>query len=111
MAQAIRNAIRANRFARIDSRESCAIQIPVFTARHADSRESLEFAIRACESIRANHTTNGGGYPWVFFAFLGRDAGSAENPFATSPFCPAKSKRGREEGDGTENVINCRKLS
>ena len=21
---------------------------------------------------------------------------------------PAKSKRGREEGDGTENVINCR---
>ena len=24
---------------------------------------------------------------------------------------PAKSKRGREEGDGTENVINCRKLS
>ena len=24
---------------------------------------------------------------------------------------PAKSKRGREEGDGTEIVINCRKLS
>ena len=24
---------------------------------------------------------------------------------------PAKSKRGREEGDGTENVINCRTLS
>ena len=24
---------------------------------------------------------------------------------------PAKSKRGREEGDGTENVIHCRKLS
>ena len=24
---------------------------------------------------------------------------------------PAKSKRGREEGDGTENVRNCRKLS
>ena len=24
---------------------------------------------------------------------------------------PAKIKRGREEGDGTENVINCRKLS
>ena len=23
-------------------------------------------------------------------------------------FIPAKSKRGREEGDGTENVINCR---
>ena len=23
----------------------------------------------------------------------------------------AKTKRGREEGDGTENVINCRKLS
>ena len=24
---------------------------------------------------------------------------------------PAKSRRGREEGDGAENVINCRKLS
>ena len=24
---------------------------------------------------------------------------------------PAKTKRGQEEGDGTENVINCRKLS
>ena len=24
---------------------------------------------------------------------------------------PVKSKRGREEGDGTENVINCRELS
>ena len=24
---------------------------------------------------------------------------------------PVKSKRGRQEGDGTENVINCRKLS
>ena len=30
---------------------------------------------------------------------------------AKSNFQPAKSKRGREEGDGTENVINCRKLS
>ena len=28
---------------------------------------------------------------------------------ATPPlYYPAKSKRGREEGDGTENVINCR---
>ena len=26
-------------------------------------------------------------------------------------FYPAKSKRGRQEGDGTENVIKCRKLS
>ena len=26
-------------------------------------------------------------------------------------FSLAISKRGREEGDGTENVINCRKLS
>ena len=24
---------------------------------------------------------------------------------------PAKSKRGREDGDGTENVMNCCKLS
>ena len=38
-------AIRANRFARI------AIQIPIFVAHQADSRESLEFA------IRANHPT------------------------------------------------------
>ena len=46
MAQAIRNAIRANRFARF----ICNFQIPIFKARQADSRESLEFPIR----IRAN---------------------------------------------------------
>ena len=65
MARAIRNAIRANRFARIDSRESFAIETPIFIARQADSQESLEFPIRAispdsresCESIRANHAT------------------------------------------------------
>ena len=29
----------------------------------------------------------------------------------TTLLYPAKAKRGREEGDGTENVINCLKLS
>ena len=48
-------AIRANRFARIDSqRESFAIEPPIFIARQADSHESLEFPIRANHAIRAN---------------------------------------------------------
>ena len=42
VARAIRNAIRANRF---------AIETPIFIARQADSHESLEFP------IRANHAT------------------------------------------------------
>ena len=42
VARAIRNAIRANRF---------AIETPIFLARQADSPESLEFL------IRANHAT------------------------------------------------------
>ena len=54
MARAIRNAIRANRFARIDSRESFAIETPIFIACQADSPESLEFPIRANHPIRAN---------------------------------------------------------
>ena len=53
------------RFARIDSRESFAIQTPIFITHQADSRESFEFPIRgespdsreSCESIRANHAT------------------------------------------------------
>ena len=44
----------ANRFARIDSRESFAIEIPIFKARQGDSPESLEFPIRANHLIRAN---------------------------------------------------------
>ena len=44
----------ATRFARIDSRESFAIETPIFIARHADSQESLEFPIRANHPIRAN---------------------------------------------------------
>ena len=44
----------ATRFARIDSRESFAIETPVFIARLADSHESLEFPIRANHPIRAN---------------------------------------------------------
>ena len=43
MARAIRNAI--------DSRESFAVEPPIFIARQADLRESLEFP------IRANHAT------------------------------------------------------
>ena len=42
----------ATRFARIDSRESFAIESPVFSARQADSHESLEFPIRANQPIR-----------------------------------------------------------
>ena len=49
MARAIRN-----RFARIDSRESFAIETPIFIARQADSHESLEFPIRANYPLRAN---------------------------------------------------------
>ena len=39
---------------RIDSRESFAIETPIFIARQADSHESLEFPIRANHPIRAN---------------------------------------------------------
>ena len=39
------------RFVRIDSRESFAIETPIFAARQANSHESLEFP------IRANHAT------------------------------------------------------
>ena len=38
-----------------DSRESFAIKIPIFKARQADSRKSLEFLIRANRVICANH--------------------------------------------------------
>ena len=44
MARAIRNAIRAKRF---------AIETPIFIACQADSPESLEFPIRAKHPIRA----------------------------------------------------------
>ena len=44
----------ATRFARIDSRESFAVETPIFIARQADSHESLEFPIRANHAIRAN---------------------------------------------------------
>ena len=42
------------RFARIDSRESFAIETPIFIARQANSHESLEFPIRANHPIHAN---------------------------------------------------------
>ena len=42
------------RFARIDSRESFAIETPIFIARQADSHGSLEFPIRANHPIQPN---------------------------------------------------------
>ena len=56
VAWAMRNAIRANRFAQI----AFAIETPIFIARQADSHEPLEFPIRAnhlIRAIRANRTT------------------------------------------------------
>ena len=44
----------ATRFARIDSRESFAIETTILIARQPDSLESLEFPIRANRVIRAN---------------------------------------------------------
>ena len=53
VARAIRNAIRANQFARI----AFAIETPIFIARQADSEsdshESLEFPIRANHATKA----------------------------------------------------------
>ena len=46
----------ATRFARINSRETFAIESSIFTAHHADSHESLEFPIRANHQIHANRT-------------------------------------------------------
>ena len=44
----------ATRFAQIDSRESFAVETPIFIMRQADSPESLEFPIRVNHPIRAN---------------------------------------------------------
>ena len=49
MARAIRNATRANQFARIIRNSN-----PYFGARQADSPESFAFPIRANHPIRAN---------------------------------------------------------
>ena len=38
----------------------------------------------------------------------GMGNGSRVGQVLSNLHTPAKSKRGREEGDGTENVINCR---
>ena len=60
LARAIRNAIRANRFARIDSREKpyfySASGRFVRITRISDSHESPD-SRESCESIRANHAT------------------------------------------------------
>ena len=62
VAWAIRNAIRANRFARI-----IRIETPIFIARQADSHESLEFPIRANRANRFAriHATKGLKKAWV----------------------------------------------
>ena len=52
MERAIRNAIRAIRFAR-----SLAIETPIFIARQAHSHESLEFLIRANHATKLESTT------------------------------------------------------
>ena len=49
VAWAIRNAIRANRFTRVNRNWN-----PIFIARRAGSPESLEFPIRVNHPIRAN---------------------------------------------------------
>ena len=36
---------------------------------------------------------------------------SSRFDLCATPRRPAKSKRGQEEGDGTETVVNCRKFS
>ena len=41
------------RFGRIDSRETFAIETPIFIARQADSPESLEFPIRATRATKS----------------------------------------------------------
>ena len=59
----------ATRFARIDPRESLAIETPIFIVRQANSHESLESpnsrespdSRESCESIRANHATKSQG--------------------------------------------------
>ena len=48
VARAIRNAIRANRF---------AIETPIFKARQTDAPESLDFSIRANHRIRGSSET------------------------------------------------------
>ena len=69
MARAIRNAIRANRFARIIRNRN-----PYFNSasgrfaritRISDSRESPD-SRESCESIRANHATKFPGFFWWF---------------------------------------------
>ena len=50
----VARAIRTKRFTRIDSRESFAIEAPIFIARQADSPESLEFPIRANHATKPN---------------------------------------------------------
>ena len=46
-----------------DSRESLAIEIPIFIAHQADSRESLEFPIRANHATKARCTS----YKWEVY--------------------------------------------
>ena len=66
VARAIRNAIRANRF---------AIETSIFVACQADSHESVDSVSdsrespdsrESCESIRANHATKVLNFSYVF---------------------------------------------
>ena len=78
----------ATRFARIDSRESFAIETPIFIARQADSHESLEFPIRANHPIRANRANRFARITplrsqlisWIFTAFCRCSTGVALHP-------------------------------
>ena len=88
MARAIRNAIRANRFARI----ICAIETPIFCSasgrfaritRISDSRESPD-SRESCESIRANHATKSPSFP-----ALSRKKGKLHKKYQILPYFTA----------------------
>ena len=83
VAQAIRNAIRANRFARIIRNSnlyfySASGQFAQIT-RISDSRESLD-SRESCESIRANHATKRGMHPQEGLFVCGNASDEANEP-------------------------------
>ena len=71
VARAIRNAI--------DSRESFAIETPIFMACQADSHESLEFPIRANHPIRFESTVSEKRTHWASLSFGANSVSSAKN--------------------------------
>ena len=86
MARAIRNAIRANRFARIIRNET-----PIFIARQADSHESLEFPIRANHPIRASRANRFARITPLSIAQKGVRAIDARNSQLENGSCAAKT--------------------